>query len=332
MRSMQLSHPQAAETNPLQMTEGDPITAISPRGLLLRVRACGVCHTDLHLVEGELAPRKLPIIPGHQVIATVERVGAEVTRFGLGDRVGVPWLHSTCGQCSFCQGGQENLCDDARFTGWDIDGGYAEVMAADEGAAVAIPPGFTDAAAAPLLCAGIIGFRSLRLAGAREGMTIGLFGFGASAHIALQVARYWGCEVYAFTRSAAHRSQAEALGAAWTGTAEQTPPHRLDCAILFAPAGALVPLALGRLRKGGTLAINAIHMSPIPGLDYALLYGERTLRSITNATRQDAEEFLQLASQMAIRTEFQVFPLAEANRALLAVKHSQVRGAAVLEI
>ncbi len=298
--------------------------------MLLRVRACGVCHTDLHIIEGDLPPRKLPLTPGHQVVATVEQAGTEVRRFKAGDRVGVPWLYATCGACEFCRRGEENLCDHARFTGWDVDGGYAEYMTADENFVVLIPEVFSDEQAGPLLCAGLIGYRSLRMSGAQPGERLGLYGFGGSAHIVIQIARYWGCSVFVFTRGAAHRALAEALGAEWSGTAEQDPPHPLDRAILFAPVGGLVPVALRHLRKGGTLAINAIHMSPIPEMDYNVLYGERTVRSVANVTRRDAEEFMPLAAQIAVKTEVQTFPLEDANRALLMMKRSQIKGAAVL--
>jgi propanol-preferring alcohol dehydrogenase len=291
-----------------------------------------VCHTDLHVVEGELPPKRLPLIPGHQVVATVEQAGSAVRRFKTGDRVGVPWLYTTCGECAYCRRGEENLCDRAQFTGWDVDGGYAEYLVAWEDFVVPIPEVFSDVQAAPLLCAGIIGYRSLRLAGVQPGDHVGLFGFGASAHLAIQLARHWDCPVSVFTRSAQHRALAEALGAAWTGGAEQTPPQPLDCAVLFAPAGGLVPLALQRLRKGGTLAINAIHMSPIPEMDYNLLYGERTVRSVTNATRRDAEAFMQLAAQAPVETEAQTFPLEEASRVLLMLKRSEINGAAVLDL
>jgi propanol-preferring alcohol dehydrogenase len=331
MRAQQLLRPASIDSAPLHLTESAPL----PRGpgaheVLLRVRACGVCHTDLHLVEGELPLKKSPVTPGHQVVAAVARIGTGVTRFKVNDRVGVPWLYSACGECAFCLRGEENLCDRARFTGWDVDGGYAEFMVADERFAAPIPPAFTDEQAAPLLCAGIIGYRSLRKADVQPGEHLGLFGFGASAHIAVQIARHWGCSVSAFSRRAEHRALAESLGAEWAGALDQTPPRPLDRAIVFAPAGEIVPLALGHLRKGGTLAINAIHMSQIPAMDYNLLYGERTVRSVTNATRRDAEEFLPLAAQIPIRTEVQTFPLAEANRVLLALKRSEIQGAAVL--
>lgn len=326
----------------LQLSIAAPINSVSlpwvethlpvpdANAVRLQVRACGLCHTDLHIVEGDLPLHKSPIVPGHQVIATITERGGHVTAFKNGDRVGVPWLHTVCGACEFCQRGQENLCDMATFTGWDVDGGYAQEMLADESALLPIPPAFSDAQAAPLLCAGIIGYRSLRLADVQPGEHVGLFGFGASAHITIQLARHWGCPVAVFTRSAAHRQLAEDLGADWVGQAEHSPPHPLDRAIVFAPAGGLVPLALRHLRKGGTLAINAIHLSPIPEMDYNLLYGERTVRSVTNATRRDAQEFMKLAAQIPVKTEVEVFPLQAAHEALRRLKHSELRGAAVL--
>jgi len=359
MHALQLSIPALLSATSLTLAEL-PAPVLKPGSLLLRVRACGVCHTDLHLVEGELPAKKLPITPGHQVVATVEQVlpspptpgltatpfplsrrnfstgeggggwGVEGEGLKIGTRVGVPWLYSTCGVCEFCQRGQENLCDRAQFTGWDVDGGYAEYMIADENFVVPIPEIFSDVQAAPLLCAGIVGYRSLRLSEVQRGEHLGLFGFGASAHIAIQLARHWGCSISVFTRSSEHRALAESLGAAWVGAAEQKPPRPLDRAIIFAPAGELVPLALGHLRKAGTLAINAIHMRPIPEMDYNLLYGERTVRSVANATRRDAEEFMPLAAQIPVKTEVQTFPLEEANRALLMLKRSEIKGAAVL--
>jgi len=359
MRSLQLSTPGPVLSTSLALAEL-PQPVLKPGSLLLRVRACGVCHTDLHIVEGDLPPKKLPITPGHQVVATVEQtspttpglaatpsplsrrelptgeggggwgVGGEGLK--IGDRVGVPWLSSTCGVCEFCQRGQENLCERAQFTGWDVDGGYAEYLIANEDFVVLIPEIFSDVQAAPLLCAGIVGYRSFRLAEVQPGEHLGLFGFGGSAHIVIQLARHWNCTISVFTRSPEHRALAESLGAAWVGGAEQKPPRPLDRAILFAPTGGLVPLALGHLRKAGTLAINAIHMSPIPEWDYNLLYGERTVRSVANATRQDAKEFMQLAAQIPVKTEVQAFPLEEANRVLLMLKRSEIKGAAVLVI
>jgi propanol-preferring alcohol dehydrogenase len=330
--------PAPAAASPLILADlPRPALAQRPNSLLLRVRACGVCHTDLHIVEGDLPPHQLPITPGHQVVALVEEASPGVTRFRVGDRVGVPWLYSTCrrapsadGECEFCRRGEENLCDRAQFTGWDVDGGYAECMLAHEDYVVPIPAGFSDVQAAPLLCAGIIGYRSLRKAGVRPGESVGLYGFGASAHIVIQVARHWGCRVSVFTRSAEHRALAASLGAEWVGGAEERPPRPLDRAVIFAPVGALVPAALSHLRKGGTLSINAIHMSPIPEMDYTRLYGERTVTSVAHVTRRDALEFMQLAGKIPITTEVQTFPLEDANRALLMLKRSEIKGAAVL--
>ena len=333
MRALQLSTPGPVSASSLTLAEL-PLPTLTQtsdsNSLRLRVHACGVCHTDLHIVEGDLPPRKLPITPGHQVIATVEQVGAGVTRFKVGDRVGVPWLYATCGECEFCQRGEENLCDRAQFTGWDVDGGYADYMVAGERFVVPIPEIFSDEQAAPLLCAGLIGYRSLLKSEVQPGERLGLYGFGGSAHIVIQIARHWGCRVVVFTRGAAHRALAESLGAEWSGAAEQTPPHPLDRAILFAPVGGLVPIALRHLRKGGTLAINAIHMSPIPEMDYNVLYGERTVRSVANVTRRDAAEFMPLAAQIPLKTETQTFRLEDTNRALLMLKRSEIKGAAVL--
>jgi propanol-preferring alcohol dehydrogenase len=319
------------EESPLSLRDL-PTPQPGPGEILLRVRACGVCHTDLHTVEGELALPRLPVVPGHQVVGTVAEVGEGVRTFRPGDRVGVPWLYSSCGTCAFCRRGEENLCENAQFTGLHVDGGYAEYMVARADFAYPIPEHFSDAEAAPLLCAGIIGYRSLRLSEVKPGERLGLFGFGASAHLAIQVARHWGCEVFVFTRSEEHRRLAQDLGAAWTGAPDQEPPAPLDRAILFAPAGHLVHNVLRALRRGGTLAINAIHMSPIPELPYALLYWERTIRSVANSTRRDAQEFLQVAAEIPVQTTVEEYPLEEANRALAQLKRGQVRGAAVLRI
>lgn len=329
MRAWQLWDPGPLESSPLRIGTA-PEPALTPSALLIRVTACGVCHTDLHLAEGDLPLHKRPLIPGHQIVGVIEQAGAAVTGWRPGQRVGVAWLHAACGECAPCRRGDENLCDHAAFTGWDVDGGYADYALADARFAVALPEALADEQAAPLLCAGIIGYRSLRRAELQPGEHLGLFGFGASAHLVLQLARGWGCTVSVFSRSAAHRALAEALGAAWTGTAEQAPPRPLDRAITFAPAGELVPLALGHLRKGGTLAINAVHLSPIPRLDYARLYGERTVRSVANATRQDAAEFMAEAARLGLRATVQAFPLADANRALRHLKHGEIQGAAVL--
>jgi propanol-preferring alcohol dehydrogenase len=320
-----------AEHNPLTMADL-PVPEPGPGQIRLRVRACGVCHTDLHLVEGEIGLPKLPVVPGHQVVGTVDTLGDGVSRFTRDDRVGVPWLYSTCGQCDYCRRGQENLCDNARFTGQHADGGFAEYMVVPAAFAYPIPEGFPDEQAAPLLCAGIIGYRSLRLSEIEPGGRLGLYGFGASAHVTIQVARHWGCDVYVFTRSAEHQRHALALGAAWVGQAQDTPPAELDSAITFAPAGWLVPEALRLLRKGGTLAINAIHMSPIPEMPYALIYGERTVRSVANSTRQDAIELLQLAAEIPLHTYVELYPLEDANAVLQRLKRAEVQGAAVLQI
>jgi propanol-preferring alcohol dehydrogenase len=300
--------------------------------LRLRVSACGVCHTDLHTVEGEIRASRLPLIPGHQIVGVVDALGPGTTRFAVGERAGVGWLAWTCGQCEFCRQGHENLCPQALFTGLHLDGGYAESVVVNEGFAYGIPGVFSDTDAAPLLCAGIIGYRSLRLSQIQPGGRLGLYGFGASAHIAVQVARHWGCQVYVFSRGQEHRRLAQELGAAWAGPAEDAPPVALDAGIIFAPAGRLVPLALSHLRPGGTLAINAVYMSPVPEFRYELIYGERLLRSVANFTRQDAQEFLQLAAEIPVHTEVQVFPLREANDALVRLKRGGIRGSAVLAL
>jgi len=300
--------------------------------LLLRVQTCGICHTDLHIIEGELAPQKLPLIPGHQIVAKVAATGSEVTRFLQGDRVGVPWLNQTCGACKFCSSGRENLCDQARFTGYHVDGGFADYAVIHEDFAYAFPERFDEVHAAPLLCAGVIGYRSLRLSNIQPGGRLGLFGFGASAHLACQIAVHWGCEVAVFTRSPEHRRLAEKLGASWTGNSDSQPPHQLDSAILFAPVGNLVHSALTMLDKGGTLAINAIHLSPIPELTYTQLYYERTIRSVANSTRQDVNELLQLAAAIPLNVETEVFALTDANRALRLLKESKIQGAGVLVV
>jgi propanol-preferring alcohol dehydrogenase len=327
---MLLNAPRPAEQEPLVPSDL-PTPEPGPGEVRLAVRACGVCHTDLHTVEGDLALPKLPLVPGHQVVGTVEARGKGATRFALGDRLGVPWLYHTCGRCEFCKRGLENLCANAQFTGLHVDGGYAEAMTVSQEFAYPIPEGFSDAEAAPLLCAGIIGYRALRLSEIRPGQRLGLYGFGGSAHVTIQVARHWGCQVYVFTRSQGHRRLARELGAVWVGGAEDTPPARMHSSILFAPAGGLVPQALDSLERGGTLALAGLTMTPIPELDYdRLLYWERTVRSVANFSRQDAAELLLLAEQIPIQTTVQVFPLEAANEALLALKRSEISGAGVL--
>jgi alcohol dehydrogenase, propanol-preferring len=331
MKAQVLQKPAPIETGPLQLT--DVPAPIPPAGhILVEVSVCAVCHTDLHVVEGELPGSILPVIPGHQVVGKIAAVSSQIAKFQPGQRVGIPWLHETCGSCEYCLRGQENLCEAARFTGYTAQGGYAEFITVPESFAFLLPDSYSDIDAAPLLCAGIVGYRSVKLSGLLPGERVGLYGFGASAHICLQIARYWNCEVSVFTRSTQHQQRALELGAFWAGQAQDEPPRQLDRAIIFAPAGWIVPLALQHLRKGGTLCINAIHMSSIPEMPYSLLWHERTLCTVANATRRDAEEFLPLAAQIPIRTETQVFDLSEGNRALNLLKHSEISGAAVLRV
>lgn len=295
--------------------------------------ACGLCHTDLHIIEGELIPHKTPLTPGHQVVGEVEALGEGAGRFGVGDRVGMAWLHHACGKCEFCLVGKENLCESALFTGYDVDGGYAQYTLAYEDFAYAIPADFPDTQAAPLMCAGVIGYRALRLAEVPDGGRLGLYGFGASAHIVIQIAVHLGYRVYVYSRSKEHRMLARELGAVWAGSAQEGAPERLHSAIIFAPAGNLVPPALEGLEKGGTLALAGIYMTPIPELDYTRhLYHEKTLRSVANSTRKDAEELLELAAKIPIRTQVQVYPLDRANEALSLLKAGKIQGAGVLEI
>jgi propanol-preferring alcohol dehydrogenase len=327
MRAMVLTRPQA----PLRETDL-PIPNPGPEQILIQVRACGVCRTDLHVVDGELPQPKLPLVPGHEIVGTVAARGERVERFAVGDRVGVPWLGPTCGTCRYCQAGRENLCDFARFTGYQIDGGYAEYTVADQRYCFPIPEGYTDAEAAPLLCAGLIGYRSLVLAG--EGQRLGLYGFGAAAHTIAQVAQHQGRQVYAFTRAGDRDAQELALrlGAVWAGPSDSLPPDELDAAILFAPVGALVPAALRATAKGGTVVCAGIHMSDIPSFPYRLLWGERTVRSVANLTRRDGEDFLALAPRVPVRTQVHLFALTQANEALARLRASRITGAAVLEI
>ena len=298
--------------------------------VLIRVRACAVCRTDLHITDGELNEPKLPLIPGHEIIGVVEKIGDGVSRFKLGDRVGVPWLGWTCDACEFCRSGRENLCDQARFTGYTLDGGYADYAVADPRFCFAIPDSYSDTEAAPLMCAGLIGYRSLVKAG--EGKRLGIYGFGAAAHIIAQVAKYQNREIYAFSRPGDEAAQkfARRLGAVWAGGSSELPPVKLDAAIIFAPAGELVPQALLALKKGGTVVCGGIHMSSIPSFPYSILWQERSIRSVANLTRRDAEEFLPLAARIPVRTEVQTFPLERANEALERLRSGQINGAAVL--
>ncbi|HXR30033.1 MAG TPA: zinc-dependent alcohol dehydrogenase family protein [Solirubrobacterales bacterium] len=316
---------------PLRATElDDPVPG---RGqILLSVHACGVCRTDLHIVDGELNEPKLPLAPGHQIVGTVVDGGEGAERFAPGQRVGVPWLGWACGECRYCLSGRENLCDRARFTGYDLDGGYAELAVADERFCVPIPDSYPDEQAAPLLCAGLIGYRALRLVGDAE--RIGFYGFGASAHILCQVAVFQGRRVFAFTRVGDEETQAFArqLGAEWAGSSEEAPPEELDGAIVFAAAGALMPAALRASAKGARIVSAGIHMSDIPAFPYEILWGERALGSVANLTRRDAEEFLELAPRVPVRTETSIYPLAEANLALKDLRSGAFRGAAVLAV
>jgi propanol-preferring alcohol dehydrogenase len=299
---------------------------------LVRVSACGVCRTDLHVAEGELPPKRPQIVPGHEIVGVVEDAG-ESGRFKNGDRVGIAWLRETDGSCKYCRSGRENLCPNARFTGWDCNGGYAEYAVVREDFAYALPSGIDDEHCAPLLCAGIIGFRAIKRASIAPGATVGLYGFGGSAHLALQVLKHWKCRVFVMSRGGIHRELAQELGADWIGEASQAPPARLDAAILFAPAGSLVPAALQALDRGGILAVAGIYLSPIPPLDYERdLFYERELRSVTANTRADAQEFLKIAGEIPIKTYTVAMELDEANRALAMLKHDELRGAAVLRV
>jgi alcohol dehydrogenase, propanol-preferring len=302
----------------------------SPQQILIRVLACGVCRTDLHVVDGELTEGKLPIIPGHEIVGRVTATGTAVTRFRSGDRVGVPWLGSTCGTCAYCTSGRENLCNGARFTGYHLDGGYAEYALADERYCFALPPEYSDIEAAPLLCAGLIGYRALKMAG--DARRLGIYGFGAAAHIVTQVARFQEREIFAITRPGDSAAQqfARDLGAVWTGDTNSAPPELLDAAIIFAPVGALVPLALRAVAKGGTVVCAGIHMSDIPAFPYDILWGERCIRSVANLTRRDGEEFLRIAPRVPVKTTVEPIDLAHANEALQRLREGRITGAAVL--
>ena len=325
MLAMQLQKPGVA-LQKVRLPDPEP----GPNQVLVRVAACGVCRTDLHLVDAELACGKLPLIPGHEIVGRIEAVGAGVTTLGAGDRIGIAWLGHTCGQCAFCRSGHENLCDAAKFTGCDFDGGYADLAIADAAYCYRLPATYSDVAAAPLLCAGLIGYRSLRLAG--DAQHLGLYGFGAAAHIIAQVAQFEGRSVYAFTRpgDAAAQTFARQLGCVWAGDSDVRPPAMLDAAILFAPVGSLVPAALASVRKGGTVVLGGIHMSDIPSMPYALLWGERIVRSVANLTRQDAIDFMQVAARMPINTHVEPYGLNDANLALDRLRAGELTGAAVL--
>ncbi|MGJ5673655.1 MAG: zinc-dependent alcohol dehydrogenase family protein [Nostochopsis sp.] len=328
MRAMLLEAPR----QPLRLVDL-PVPKPNPEQVLIRVHACAVCRTDLHIVDGELTDPKLPLIPGHQIVGIVEALGERVEKFHLGDRVGVPWLGYTCGHCRYCVSGRENLCDHAQFTGYNLDGGYAEYTVADNRFCFFIPEGYPDLQAAPLLCGGLIGYRAYRMAGdAVE--KLGFYGFGSAAHILNQLARYQGRQVFAFTRAGDTQGQefARQLGAVWTGGSDELPPEPLDAAIIFAPVGKLVPAALRAIAKGGVVVCAGIHMSEIPAFPYEILWEERVLRSVANLTRQDGEEFLALAPQVPIRTQVNLFDLSEANEALDALRSGKIEGSAVLVV
>jgi propanol-preferring alcohol dehydrogenase len=337
VRALRLHRPAPVETKPLCL-EDVPEPRAGPGDVLVRVTACGVCRTDLHVVEGELAVRKSPLTPGHQVVGTVTGSGSGAT-LAPGTRVGIGWLRETCGVCHFCLTGRENLCDGPEFNGWTADGGYAESIVAPADFVYPLPTGFSDLDAAPLLCAGIIGYRALKLTGLSEppfswkGARLGIYGFGAAGHVAIQIARGRGADVFVMTRDRnRHQSLASELGAAWVGDAAEAPPQRLDAAVVFAPAGELVPAALAALQKGGTLVLAGIHMSDTPPIPYELLYRERVVRSVANNTRADGREFLLEAARLPVRTHVRAFPLEEANEALAALKNDAIKGAGVLVI
>ncbi len=340
MKAYRLTSHAKVETSPL-LVEDLPLPQPGLGQVRIKVSMCGVCHTDLHTVEGDIKPPHLPITPGHQVVGTVVALPSSTLyqtgnfqrgNLGIGQRVGVPWLFSACGECPDCQRGKENLCSKAKFTGFHVDGGYAEYMLADARYVLPIPDSLPSEQAAPLLCAGIVGYRALKKADILPGEHVGLFGFGASAHLCIQVLHYWGCRVSVFTRAIAHQAHARDLGAAWAGTAGQSPDRPLDRAVIFAPSGGLVVRALETIRPGGTVAINAIHMSDIPSFPYEKIYGERTLRTVANATYQDGEEFLSLAVSAGIRSTVKMYPLNDANLALQDLKASHINGEAVLKV
>ena len=337
MKAWTVAHPGPVEEDPLTLTEL-PVPEPGEGQVLVRMTACGICRTDLHVVEGELAPKRQNVVPGHQIVGVVERSGKNARIYREGARVGIPWLHKTCGICVYCQSSRENLCDNPTFTGYSVNGGFAEFALAEEDFVYPIPDGFSDLQAAPLLCAGIIGFRCLRVSGVQRGAggnlgiaNLGIYGFGAAGHVCLQVARHWGANVFVCTREEKHRRLAADLGAVWTGGATEQPPEKLDAAIIIAPAGELVPPALAALNKGGTVILGGIHMSPVPSFPYPLIYHERGLRSVANNTRQDGHDFLRLAAEIPVRTEIQLFSLSQVNRALNALKHDGVRGAGVIQ-
>lgn len=331
MKAIILEEHGSINDNPLKVAEM-PVPELSENEILIKVSVCGICHTDLHVVEGDLKGGRMPVIPGHQIAGRVMKTGKGVSAFKVGDRAGIPWLNSACGRCRFCRSERENLCPEAKFTGYSVDGGYAEYVKVHQDFAYHLPESISDEHVAPLLCAGVIGYRAFRLSEVKKGDVLGLFGFGASAHIVLQVAKFSGQKVFVFSRSEDHRKLAEKLGADWTGQADSEPPELLNSAIIFAPRGDLVPKALKKLDRGGTLVLAGIHMSGIPEMEYNLLYHERCIKSVANSTRKDVIEFLDLAAKIPVKTEIEVFLLEEANRALQLLKNGKINGAGVLKI
>ncbi|MHA1721339.1 MAG: zinc-dependent alcohol dehydrogenase family protein [Promethearchaeota archaeon] len=331
MKAMILKKTAPIENSPLKYME-IPKPEPQKDEIRIKLRACGVCHTDLHEIEGDLPMMKKNLIPGHEIIGIIDKIGENVDNFKIGDRVGVPWLYSSCGTCKYCKRSQENLCNDAKFTGYHVNGGYAEYMIASSKYAYLIPEIFSDAEAAPLMCAGVIGYRSIKMSQIKPGETLGLFGFGASAHIVIQIAKYWNCDVFVFTRSKNHQEHARKLGASWVGTSKESPPKKIDRAISFVPSGLIIPDILRVLDKGGTLAINAVHLTDIPPISWDLIYFERQIISVANVTREDAIEFLKLAPEIPIKTEIHTYDLKDANSALQDLKNSKFNGAAVLII
>ena len=331
MKAMVLHSPDKIEKNPLKLEDVEkPVP--KKKEILIKVKVCGVCRTDLHTVEGEIKLKKLPIIPGHQIIGVVEEVGEEVRKFRKGERVGIPWLYSICGKCNYCIEGKENLCENIKFTGLDVDGGYAEYVISVEDFTYPVLDYMPIPNIAPLFCGGVIGYRAFKLSGVKEGESLGLYGFGNSAHIVLQIAKYMGIEVFVYTRTEKHKKHAFEIGADWVGNYEQTQPKKLDGVIIFAPNGDLVPHALRNIKKGGTVSLAGIYMTEIPQMEYNLIYGEKKLISVANSTREDVRGILDIAEKAKIKTDVHTFPLEEANLALRDVKHSLIKGSAVLII
>lgn len=331
MKALVLDETASIEEEPLKLKDV-PEPEPDEGQVKIDVDYCGVCHTDLHVVEGDLDIPSLPLVPGHQIVGRVEKSGENVEKFDVGDRVGVPWLYSTCGECKFCEEGRENLCEGIRFTGLHADGGFAEKTVSEEGFTYSLPEGLSPVKVAPMLCGGVIGYRALQISGASEGDNLGLYGFGSSAHMVIQMARFRGSEVYVFTRSREHRRLADELGAKWVGGAEDDPPEKLHTSIIFAPAGWIVPEALRVTRRGGKVVTAGIHMSPIPEFDYDLLWGERTLTSVANSTRRDVRELLELADKIPLETTVETYPLKEGPEVLKKLKDSEIEASAVLKI